>query len=311
MVPASIRTPLDRRPLAREVAVAAAIVGAFVCWIQLLWPVAGLFTSSLGPASLAESGVGSLAATALSNAAVVVAGTVAFAAGYARLRDRSLPLSLPARDALPVVGAVALAPVAAIAAVELLAGATGTSLAALTGTSYADGAGPLVPAVLTIVVLFMTLPAYVLVTHALVQRTIRSAASPGVAVGVTTLLVGTVDPTGLISSGSPLQVAAATLFAVGGIALPAYAADAVDRAWLTAFCAVPLAIFVGGVLFQSVTAVDGVAEGALELAKVGLVGAGAYAYERTDSLVPPALAYAAFVVARDAVSYLVATGALA
>ena len=308
MVPTQMRTPFEKHPLAREGAIAVAAFGAVVLWIHSLWPVASALQSVVRPGALAETGLGSLAATALTNSAVVVAGTVAFTASYARVRDRPIPLALPDRADLPLVAAVAVAPVAAVGVVELLAGATGTSLATLTGSAYAPGVEPVGPATITVLVLALGLPVYVLVTHALVQRTLRSAASPAVAVGLTTLLIGTVGPTDLVSSGRSLQVAAVTLSLVAAIAVPVYAAEAFDRTWLSAFCALPLAVFAAGVVLQWATGFEGVAAAALGLAEVGLVGASAYAYERTDSLLAPALAYAAFVVARDGLSYLSATG---
>ncbi|WP_135364121.1 hypothetical protein [Halosimplex halophilum] len=308
MVPTQLPAPIERRPLAREAAIAVAAFGAFVLWIHALWPVAGALRSVVRPGALAETGLGSLAATALTNSLVVVAGTVVFTVGYARVRGRPVPLGLPGRADLPVVAAAVLAPVAAVAAVQLLAGATGTDLATLTGRSFASGADPFTTGVVTALGLFVGLPAYVLVTHALVQRTLRSAASPAVTIGLTTLLVGTVGPTGLVSGGLPLRVAAVTLLLVASIALPVYAADAFDRTWLSALSALPLAMFAAGALFQWVTGLDGVAGAALGLAEVGLVGVSAYAYERTESLFPPALAYAAFVVARDAVAFLAGTG---
>ncbi|WP_436909317.1 hypothetical protein [Halosimplex marinum] len=310
MVPTQVRAPFDRRPLAREAAVAVAAFGAFVLWIHALWPVASTLRSVVRPGALAETGLGSLAATALTNAAVVVAGTIVFTVAYARVRGRPLPLGSPDRADLPVVAAAVLAPVGVVAAVQLLAGATGTNLAALTGSSYAAGADPFTAGVVTALGLSFGLPAYVLVTHALVQRTLRSAASPAAAVGLTTLLVGTVGPTDLVSAGLPLRVAVVTLLLIASIALPVYAADAFDRGWLSALSALPLAVFAAGALLQWVTGLDGVAGAALGLAEVGLVGISAYAYERTESLLPPALAYAAFVVARDAVAFLVGTGAV-
>jgi hypothetical protein len=310
MVPTQVRAPFEERPLAREGAIAVAAFGAVVLWIHALWPVAGAIRSVVRPGALAETGLGSLAATALTNSAVVVAGTVAFTAAYARVRGRPVPLALPDREDVPLVAAVAVAPAGAVGVVELLAGATGTTTASLTGSSYAPGADPGVTAVVTALALFLGLPVYVLVTHALVQRTLRSAASPAVAIGLTTLLIGTVGPTDLVSWGRSFRVAAVTLSIVAAIAVPVYAAEAFDRAWLSAFCALPLALFAAGVLAQWATGFDGVAEAALGLAEVGLVGVSAYAYERTESLLPPALAYAAFVVARDAGAFLVGTGAV-
>ncbi|QPV63414.1 hypothetical protein I7X12_01900 [Halosimplex litoreum] len=310
MVPTHVRAPFEEHPLAREGAIAVAAFGAFVIWIHSLGPVASALQSVVRPGAFAATGLGSLAATGLTNSAVVVAGAVAFTAAYARVRGRSVPLSLPDRSDLPLVAAVAVAPVAAVAVVALLAGVTGTSLAALTGSSYAPGVDPVGPATVTGLVLALGLPVYVLVAHALVQRTLRSAARPSVAIGLTTLLIGTIGPTDLVSSGRPLQVAAVTLSLVAAIAIPVFAAEAFDRAWLSAFCAVPLAVFAAAVVIQWATGFDGVAGAALGLAEVGLVAVSAYAYERTDSLLPPALAYAAFVGARDGLSFLVGTGAI-
>ncbi|WP_436932640.1 hypothetical protein [Halosimplex halobium] len=308
MVPTRVRVPFEEGTLAREGAIAVAAFGAFVLWIHALWPVAGAVESAVRPGALAGTGAGSLVATALTTSAVVVAGTVAFTAAYASVRDRPVSLALPGRADLPLVGAAAAAPVAAVGAVELLAGATGTSLTALTGSSYGPGTDPVVAATLTALVLFLGLPVYVLVTHAVVQRTLRSAGRPAVAVGLTTLLIGTVGPTELVSRGLPLRVAVVTLLLIASIALPVYAADTFDRSWLSALSALPLAMFAVGALAQWATGLDGAAGAALGLAEVGLVGVSAYAYERTDSLLPPALSYAAFVVARDAVAFLVGTG---
>jgi hypothetical protein len=122
-----VRAPFEEYPLAREGAIAVAAFGAFVLWIHALGPVAGALSSVVRPGALAETGLGSLAATSLTNSAVVVAGTAVFTAAYARVRGRSIPLGLPDRSDRPLVAAVAVAPVAAVGGVELLAGATGTS----------------------------------------------------------------------------------------------------------------------------------------------------------------------------------------
>ncbi|QLH81825.1 hypothetical protein [Halosimplex pelagicum] len=309
MVPKRLRAPFDERPVARETAVAVVAVGAFVVWIQALWSLAYRVTSTVDPDALATTDLGELTATALSNRVVLLAGIAVFALAHARLRGLPVELSLPDRTDIPMVATAALVPVAGVAAVTVLASATGTTLAVLEGTYYAQDADPLLPATLTLLTLLVGLPAYVFVAHEAVQRPLSAAGRPWTAVAVTTLFVGAIGPREIVGTGLPARAAVVFLVLAACVALPAVAAHAFDYEWLPALCAIPLALFVGGVLVSRFGGADGLAEGALVFTGLAVVAVAAHGYERTGSLVVPAVAYAAFVVGIDAVAFAVGIGA--
>jgi hypothetical protein len=301
MIPARVRAPFDERPLAREGVVAAALLGGFVLWIQLLLAI-GLRLAGVAESFLTvESNAWALAETVLVADAVAVVGMVAFAAAYVRVRGLSVTLGLPDRSELWAVAAAAVAvPAASVAAVYGLAHATGTTLSSLTGTFVAEDVSLVVPATLMALQLLLGLPAYVLVTHVLVQRTLRAAAGPSVAIGVTTLVVGLAGPTELVTTTVTLQTAVVALLLPVSVALPVYASHSFDVDWLPWLCALPLALFGIGLVTSWLADVDGVAGAAFGLVQIGIVGLAAYSCEETGSLLPPALAYASFVVATEA-----------
>jgi len=308
MVPTRLRVLLGERSLAREATVAVLAFGAFILWIEALSPVARAAVETIQPDAFASSDLGALTAVALTTNSVLVAGAVAFGLAYARLRGRHISVSLPGRADAGVVASAVLVPVAAVAAVAAIASATGTTLAALDNTSYAHDPRPLVPAVVTLLAISVNLPAYVVVTHVVVQRTLRAAGRPLVAVGATTLLVGTIGPENVVGTGLPARTVAVSLLLGASIALPAVAAEAFDSEWLPLVCAGPLVVFAGGILVNWVGQMDGTAAGGFALAELVVVGVGAYGYEQTDSLVVPALTYVAFVVTVDAVAFALGTG---
>lgn len=279
---------------------AAALLGGFVLWIQLLLAI-GLRLASVAESFLTvESNAWALAETVLVADTVAVVGMVAFAAAYVRVRGLSVTLGLPDRSELWAVAAAVAVPAASVAAVYGLAHATGTTLSSLTGTFVAEDVSLVVPATLMALQLLLGLPAYVLVTHVLVQRTLRAAAGPSVAIGVTTLVVGLAGPTELVTTTVTLQTAVVALLLPVSVALPVYASHSFDVDWLPWLCALPLALFGIGLVTSWLADVDGVAGAAFGLAQIGIVGLAAYSYEETGSLLPPALAYASFVVATEA-----------
>jgi hypothetical protein len=308
MIPARVRAPFDDRPLAREGVVAAALFGAFVLWTQVLLEIGVRFGHAFDGYLDLGSGVGALADNALLADVVVIAGMVAFAAVYARVRGMSLPLAVPDRSGLHLVVAAVAVPIASVAAVHGLADLTGTSLAALEGRYVAEDVSLFVSGVVTSLELLLGLPAYVLLAHVLVQRTLGTATRAPVAIGLTTLVVGLVGPTELVGVGAPLRTVAVTVLLPTSIALPIYAAHSFDADWLPWVCAVPLALFGVGLLTSWLADVDGLAGAAFALAQVGVVGLAAYAYEETGSLLPPALAYASLVVATEATIVLFEAG---
>ncbi|QLH77852.1 hypothetical protein HZS55_11325 [Halosimplex rubrum] len=306
---AQLRAPFDGRPLARETTVAVVAFGAFTLWIQALWWVAYRATSALGPTAFVSGDLAELAATALSNRAVLLVGIAAFALVHGRLRGQPVGVSLPGRSDVPTVATAALVPVAGVAAITVLASTQGTTLAVLEGTYYAQNTGPLLPATLTLLTVLVGLPAYVLVAHEIVQRPLSAAGRPWAAVAVTTLFVGTIGPRELVGTGLPMRAVVVFLVLAASVALPAVAAHTFEYEWLPLLCGIPLALFVGGVLVGFAGQTDGVADGALALVGLAVVAVAAYGYERTGSVVVPAVAYVAFVVSSDAVAFALGIGA--
>lgn len=308
MLPTRVHAPLDRHPLAREAVVVALLFGSFLVWIEALRPIGYMVASATDPLITVNSDAWALANNALVNGAILVAGMVVFTAIYARVRDLPPSPGVLDRSDLPLLAAATLVPPVGVALVYGLAGVTGTTLSALTDTYVAADTSLVLPMVVTALGLFVGLPAYVLLAHALVQRTLRTATGPWMAVGLTTILVGFVGPTDLAGQGLGVRIAAVSLLLAAGIALPAYAAHSFDRVWLPWVCAVPLALFTIGFVTEWLTGLDGPATVAFALAEVGIVGLGGYTYERTDSLLAPALAYASFVVATKVTVLLFETG---
>lgn len=296
-----LRDPFDRRPLAREGLIAALAFGAFLLWTEVLRSAGLLAASAVDPLLTTSSPLWSLADNAIVASAVIVAGMACFAAGYVRLRGLSVGAIAPETGDLPLVAAAVLLPAAAVAAVYGAASATGTTLSALHGTSAAPETPLIYPVVITGIALSVGLPAYVLLAHVIVQRTLRRAADAGTAIGVTAVLIGFTGPTELIGSGLPMRTSVTTVLLAVAIALPVYAAESFDREWLPWLCGAPLALFAIGFVAEWAADVDGLAAGAYALTRVGVVALGACVYERTDSLLPPALTYAAFVVSIEAV----------
>ncbi|MDG5778063.1 hypothetical protein VB773_03280 [Haloarculaceae archaeon H-GB2-1] len=307
MVPRhSMREAFGRHPIARETVVAFAGVWAFALWIDLVtdavfrYVPTGAVDASGGPHA-------ELALSALLTSGFLIAGMVAFAAGFARLRDLGPAVGLPTRQTL-VAGCWATATgVALVGVVQLVATLTGGSLAPLAGVAYAPNARGGLAALVTVLGLFVGVPAYVIPAHLVVQRSGQRTGRPLVAVGLTVLVVGVVGPTGLLNV-RPLRMTAATGLLVLAIALPVVAAETVDRDWVTALALLPLAVFLAGLVFERTASVEGATSVAYHGAELAAVAVGAYAYERSNSLLPSALAYTAFVVATRAVVFVADAG---
>lgn len=116
------------------------------------------------------------------------------------------------------------------------------------------------------------------------------------------------DSSTFLGTADPVRTAAVALLLTAAIAHPADTADSFDSAWLTPVCAVPFALFVGGFVLQWATGLGGPADAAFALENVAVVGVAASASERTNSLLPPALALTAFTVATDAFAVLFEAG---
>ena len=307
MLPASVSVPLKRRPAAREGAIVALIFGGFILWLGALRPV-GQLLASLIELPVANSNTWALVDDTIAHGIVLVTGMIAFTLAYSKIRGLQIsPGTLDRGDAPLMVALLAVPPIW-IAAVSGLASLTGTSLPEVVGRSMAPDSPLVLPAVITVLSLFIGLPAYVLLAHALIQRTLQTATGPWIAIGLTTMLVGFVGPTDIAGSGFELHLIAMSILLAIAIVLPAIAAHVFARGWLVWVCAVPLVLFFISIAVEWLTGANSLAGFTFTLAEIGVVVLGGYAYERTGSLRAPAVAYVSFVLTTDAFVYLIETG---
>ncbi|WP_226012458.1 hypothetical protein [Halomicrobium salinisoli] len=308
---ADLAAPLDRYPLAREAALAALVFGALQAAVVVSSavgvPVARGLVDLGSP--LAATGAGQLAVSALANTVVIVGGPTLAAAAYVHVRDLPVPLSLPGRGRadLALVAAALAGPALALAIAALLGDLTGTPFYELSGSRSAPDAGVRVPTVITLLGLALTLPAYLLVAHVVVQPTLRTVSGEATAAGLTTLFVGLLGPTALTRPG-PLRAFAFPALLAIAVVLPACAAYWYDRQWLTAVVAVPLTLVLAGGVHDLLVDVAGPAGALYAGGEVLVVAIGAAGVARTDSVVPAALAFTSYTVGAAALSYLTSVG---
>ena len=308
MVPTrSLRAPFDRHPIARESLVAVAAVVAFAVWTafagELLWAA----IRTVGYPDVADSGLGTLVVHATMNGAALILAIVAFAAAYVRVRDVDVPLALPDRDDLPLVGAALVLPTGLIGLAKLVGAVTGTHLSTVTNHAVSAEATLVATGTVTLLGLMVTLPAYLVAAHVLVQRTFSRVADARTTVVLTVLLVTVVGRTDVLAMDARGALLGGSLL-LAAIALPLYAETSYDRRWLTAACAVPLALFVVGALGEWVLDFQGAAGAVFGLAEFAVVAVGVYGYERTDSLVPSAVALACYAVVPDVIVFFFEAG---
>lgn len=278
----------------RAVVVELAVVGALVAAVQLY---ALALDAALDPYFL-DSDVELWAL----RGALYLAGLGALAAAYARGRGVSYPLSIPARSRVWVV-AVAGAGAAVLASLNYL------PLAVQSGAELAAALASTTPRTLlfgrTPFGLAVFVPAMTVLYHGLVQGGFRRAFDRERAVVATTLVGGYLVIPSYLSAVAiyrgPWLYAAGDRAAVGilcvlTLAVAVYATEGVDDDRVRAMAAVPVALALALVAITLAGSVDRLVELLPIVSRVALVGVAAYAYDGTDSLLAPAIVYAAFAV---------------
>lgn len=292
------------RPIATEY---AAIVVATV-GVVLLHRAA---TEGASRALDALSVSGGLLVEGLVGGGAVVAALALFAGGYARLRGIEVDLGLPTTDdAAPAAAALAV-PAALVGLTALVAAATGTSYGSLTKTGYAADAA--VGPVLAVagLGLLVGVPTYLLLCQVVVQGSFRRVASGDTAVGLTTVTTGFLLAGSAGGGLSPVpdrgRLAGAALLGLAvGVGL--YATDRADRRWVRRLAWLPAAGLAGAVAVSSVAALDTLAGVPFAATQFAVLGLAAVAYERTESLAVPALAYLSYSLTSTAVVFVFEAG---
>lgn len=282
------------RPVAVEFGRVTAVLIGLYLWRRF---VAGALSVVGAPLA------GGAFAGSLVSGGLLLLGIFLFTGAYAAVRDIDPGLSVPTGADVPAVGLAVLTPLALVALTKLVGVATGIPYNALTKTAVSADP-PLLPlAFLAGLSLVVGVPAVTAVCQVLVQGSLQRVVDGDTAVALTTFVTGfvMVDTTGgLATVPDRGKLAGAVVFVLllGG----ALAVDArTDRDRVGWLAAVPVVAFVGAVVLAGVASIDSVAGGLFAATQLAVLGVGAYTYDRTDSLLVPALAYATYLLANRAV----------
>lgn len=239
----------------------------------------------------------------LLRSALVLLGIGVLTAAYAAWRGYSLRASMPATSDARVVGAaVAVAALLATPSFALLAVRTGTGVEHVAST-LADAGAVFTLRTLTRIALFVA--GMALLGHALVQGALGRVIGRGRAVVATTMLGGylaapTTITYGTFAAGPWLPAwgrrAAVALLFVLALGVVVAAERRVDDDRLRTLATLPLLAAVALVVLVLAAAADSPGGAVVALTRAAVIGVAAYAYDATDSLLVPALAYAAFAV---------------
>ena len=297
----------DAHPVLREAALVTALLVAVYLWRRMVGVVTGPLSSSLDTtSSFGVVPVGGFVAGLL-----FVAGLATFAGAYATARDVDVGLSIPSSVDLPSVGLAALAPVALVGLTKFVGLLTGVPYGRLTQSYY--GVDPTTFPVLVVVGLGLVVgvPGLVIACQVLVQGSFGRALDGDEAVLLTTLVTwfALTSTTGrLTPAPDPGKLIGAVAFVLFfGVFL--FARDRAEGAWPRALAAVPVLLFVGVVVLSGVVGTTSYAAGLFGFTHLAVLGVAAYTYDRSGSLLVPAVAYLGLSLANHGVVVLFESGA--
>ncbi|QLD89068.1 hypothetical protein HWV07_08510 [Natronomonas salina] len=288
-------------PVVFEFAIVTAVFGGLYLWQEALrGSILSLFDLSFG----------GVLADGLVYTGLFLGGLAAFAVPYARYRGIRIGLSLPTRTDARVLGLAAVGPVALAALTKLVGVLTGVSYSSLTMTAVAADA-PLTP-VLAIAGLGILLgtPALVIVCQVLVQGSFEQAVGSTTAVVLTPLVAGfaLLSETGGLGPvpdlGKLIGVVLFTLLLAGSVA----GAQRIGSGRRRILAATPVALFVAVVVLSGIAEIESVAGGLFVLLHFAVLGIAAYGYERSDSLLVPAVTYTSLLLANSLIVYFFEAG---
>ncbi|MUV85821.1 hypothetical protein GJ631_04350 [Natronomonas sp. CBA1123] len=297
------------RPVAAELAAVIVALVALSVWQyvarEFLIPAVGF-----APGGPGFEAVDSLLVAGGITGGLLLVGVVAVVVVYTRVRNVAVGIALPSTDSVPTVVAAVLAPVALVTATKLVGTLTGTTYSALLLRSYGPAATVEHFVSMTILTLFVGVPMLVLVCQVLVQGSVRRVVDGDTAVALTTLVGGFL----LVDASGGLDVlpefgrtVGAGLF-VAAIAVALYGTERFERSWVRYLSVLPVAILLGGTVVAGIAAVETVPEVLFVGVKLAVIGVAASTYDRTDSLLVPAVVYASFLASSEAVVYVFEIG---
>lgn len=292
-------------PVAGEFARLTTILSGLYLWHRLVRVVLSTVAGSGSPPAF-----GGVVVSGLVFGGTTIAGVLLFTIVYTDYRNSSLGLQLPSRSDLPMVGVAGVLPVVGVALTKLVGSLTGVPYNSLTQTAVSADT-PLLPvAKVTGVAVIVGVPLFVIVCQILIQDSLRQAVDADKAIALTTLVAGFVlmsNTGGLTVVPDRGRLLGAVLFAFL-IGFGPYVVDQFDPERRPAVAYGPAFVFVAFVVVSGVAAVDSIAGGLFILTHLAVLGVAAYSYDRTGSVLPPAVAYTTLELANSGVIYFFEAG---
>ena len=291
------------QPILVEFGLVTVLLAGMFLWRQF---VAVAQTALLGLLPPTDS----IVLTGLVSGGLLVSGVVGLAVAYVSVRDLDVGLSRPMRADLPLVVFASVGPIALVGLTKLGGTATGVPYNSLTMTAYAADA-PLVPvATVAGLGLLVGVPTLVLVCQVFVQESFAQVVEDDVAIVLTTLVAGFLvgSSTGGFSVAPELGRLVGAGVGVIALGVAVYGREQVAYNGLRYLTYVPAVVVAGVIVVLSVTEVGSIAGGLFAATHLAVLGIAAYTYNRTDSLVVPALAYGCLSASNTLVVYLFETG---
>jgi hypothetical protein len=288
-------------PVVAELAVVVALLFGVALWRRVV--------TALTPTVLTAVPNHDLFVAGAVSGGILVAGLAVFAGVYAALRGVAVGLSLPDAADGRLLAPALVVPASLVGLTKLVGVATGVPYNALTKSAYlSPDPGTVLP--LLGLGLLVGVPSLVLVCQVLVQGTFERVVDGSHAVVLTTVLTGVVltgSAGGLTAFPDRGKLALAVAVVVA-LALALYAADHVDREWIQYAAYLPISALAGLVVVSWVATTGSAAELLFGVALVATLGLAAHGYERTDSLLVPALSYLSLLLASETVVFAFEAG---
>lgn len=295
--PSALRS---NHPLAMELGLVVAVLVGVALWERVVRGLSGLLRVVLGPAA-------TLTLSSLVTTVLFLAGLVALAGAYATARNDDVGLSLPTRADTPAITLAVFAPVVLVGITALVGTHTGVPYSTLAESYYTGESQLELLAIVAGLGLLLSVPSLVVIAQVVVQRSLERALEGDHVALVTTLVAGfllTETTTGglnPIPEFGKLVGAAAVVLA---LLATRYVSERVDADLTRHVEHLPVLLFVVFVVLSAGAEVDSVAGACYALVPFAVVGVAAFGYDRSGSLLVPALAYLAASIAETAVLVL-------
>jgi len=293
----------SNQPIVLEFGIITALLVGVYLWREL---VSEVLATVFGKPPV----VGGVLLGGLVSGGILLVGLIGFTVAYSRFREIDLGLRLPSLKVAPLVGLAVLTPIICVALTKLVGVVTGVPYNALTKTSIAADA-PVLPVLLIAGLgLIIGVPMLVVICQVLIQASFDQVVGSETAIVLTTAVAGFVmaSNTGGLAPVPELGKLIGAIAFMLTLGVAVYANERLDNDSLRYLGFAPRVVVTTIIAFAGIAGVETVAGGLFAVTQLAVLGVAAYTYDRTASLLVPALAYAALLLANRTVVFVFEAG---